>query len=381
VCSRAHRNAPTKNHHLREFQLQTLYLRHFALLVVARAVEAAIRNINFHRLICNLARANARAVCANIFAPKMTDSASSSSSSSSSKKSKSKRRKDATESETPVDVDKRDLNAQQLHELEELHTWMLAQPGSQYVSTDEASALKFFRGTKLRLEKAKDKYTKMVTMRELFGDASLEAVAPVLGMGTMQCDPAARDKDGRAIVYVLAEYVIPELDSGYQRVRAFAYILDLLMEQKDVQQNGLTCVLDFANTPFRMNNSAQKNLNALFDAMPLRFGAGYFVNTPWWFSIAFRIVSNFTRSKMIARVRTRDVAANVCHEDISLQMSTQWPESLPTYIPTEHLLPRFGGTSKFDHRAFLRARFEAEGVPLPGWVKNVSGVCARFGVC
>lgn len=77
------------------------------------------------------------------------------------------------------------------------------------------------------------------------------------------------------------------------------YLFDLLLEDPEVQTNGFVTILDFANTPFRMNNPAQKDLNELFDALPARFAAGMFTNTPWWFSIAFKIVSSFTRSKLV----------------------------------------------------------------------------------
>lgn len=177
--------------------------------------------------------------------------------------------------------------------------------------------------TSLTTKTAQYKYAKYCELRDLYGDCSLERVAPVLGMGTIHCDPRARDNEGHAILFVVTENLIPALDRGRQRVRAMTFLMELVLEDPQVQEKGFVSVLDFANTPFSMNNQvsqqpfppspvssfshyvikkAQKDLNELFDALPSRFAAGHICNPPYWFSIAFRIVKAITSSKLIARV-------------------------------------------------------------------------------
>ena len=73
-------------------------------------------------------------------------------------------------------------------------------------------------------------------------------------MGTMNMDVDDIDVDGNAVLYVVTEFVIDELDAGYQRARAMDYLMERAQENG---ARGITVVLDFSNTPFKMNNDAQ----------------------------------------------------------------------------------------------------------------------------
>ena len=81
-----------------------------------------------------------------------------------------------------------------------------------------------------------------------------------------------------------------------------------------------------------------------------RLGAGYIVDTPWFFSILLKVVSQFTAKKLLERVRTVS------------------RKELPDMIPRENLLKELGGELEFDMYKFLLNEFREAGLEPPLWL-------------
>lgn len=80
--------------------------------------------------------------------------------------------------------------------------------------------MKFFRGSKFRIDKAQYKYNKYCSLRDKWGDCSIEVVAPVLARGAQLASPSLKNAEGCALLYVIGENATEEFDDGFQRVRA-----------------------------------------------------------------------------------------------------------------------------------------------------------------
>lgn len=150
-----------------------------------------------------------------------------------------------------------------------------------------------------------------------------------------------------------AENLNPKLDVNAMRAKAADYMFNLFLQYPQFQEQGNVLVLDLKNASMMMSNrQAQNEMNRLIQATPCRLGSGSIMHPPWFFSILFKIVSSILPAKIIGRIKVR--SESELHE----------------IIPKENLLPRLGGDLQFDHRAWLKRRFEIEKKAIPDWLAN-----------
>jgi hypothetical protein len=244
---------------------------------------------------------------------------------------------------------------EQLAMVESFHAWLQsdAAPQSQWVPRDRFVAMKFVRGCKFVRDKAEKKYAKFVAVRDVFGDCSLDRVAPFLATDAHSMPPDAVDNNGCGMMYVNVASLNKDHDfKTRNRARSLIYLFDKVLAQRRFQESGLSLCIDFKDAPFVINRQAQTDTHHIIDALPCRLGAGYMVDAPWFFNILISIASKFTAQKLLARVVLRSRA------------------EMRALVPQQHLLKALGGTLDFDPFEWLVDEYAAVGRQPPLWVLN-----------
>ena len=166
--------------------------------------------------------------------------------------------------------------------------------------------------------------------------------APLIDLGLFVVAPG-RDKDGRLVVVCsdisLAQKMMRETDQ-MKISRAFSMFFWELGQSDDAQLLGISFVQDMSTysmfqMKFGMSQQAkmsarQKKAASLSqDAMPLKYGHFYIVDAPWYFSVAWAIIKNFMKKKLVERIQF------IKRKDLS---------KLHAAIPLDSLPPNMGGT-------------------------------------
>lgn len=244
---------------------------------------------------------------------------------------------------------------EQLAQVESFHAWIQsdAAPRSAWVPRDRFVAIKFLRGCKFVRDKAEKKYAKFVAVRDVFGDCSLDRVAPFLATDAHSMPPDAVDNNGCGMMFVNVASMNRDHDfKTRNRARSLIYLFDKVLAQRRFQESGLSLCIDFKDAPFMINRQAQTDTHHIIDALPCRLGAGYMVDAPWFFNILVSIASKFTAQKLLARVVLRSRA------------------EMRSLVPPQHLLKSLGGTLDFDPFEWLVDEYAAAGRQPPLWVLN-----------
>jgi hypothetical protein len=244
---------------------------------------------------------------------------------------------------------------EQLQEVESFQLWLNsdAAPRSQWVGRDRFVAIKFLRGCKFARDKAEKKYSKWVALRDVFGDCSLDRVAPFLATDAHSMPPDAVDNNGCGMMYVNVASMNKDHDfKTRNRARSLIYLFDKVLAQRRFQESGLSLCIDFKDAPFMLNRQAQSDTHHIIEALPCRLGSGFIVDAPWFFNILLSVASKFTAQKLLSRVVLRSRA------------------EMATLVPRQHLLKQLGGALDFDPFEWLVDEYTAAGRQPPLWVLN-----------
>lgn len=244
---------------------------------------------------------------------------------------------------------------EQLALVESFQLWLNsdAAPRSEWVARDRFVAIKFLRGCKFDRSKAEKKYAKWVALRHVFGDCSLDRVAPFLATDAHSMPPDAVDNNGCGMMYVNVASMNKDHDfKTRNRARSLIYLFDKVLAQRRFQESGLSLCIDFKDAPFMLNRQAQSDTHHIIEALPCRLGSGFIVDAPWFFNILLSVASKFTAQKLLSRVVLRSRA------------------EMASLVPAQHLLKQLGGTLDFDPFEWLVDEYTAAGRQPPLWVLN-----------
>uniref|UniRef100_I3JQU2 Tyrosine-protein phosphatase non-receptor type 9 n=1 Tax=Oreochromis niloticus TaxID=8128 RepID=I3JQU2_ORENI len=148
-----------------------------------------------------------------------------------------------------------------------------------------------------------------------------------------------RDAKGAAVALFTARLHRPDLTTHKAVLQAIIYQLDKAIESVQTQRDGLIFIYDMTNSSYGNFDYelCVKILNLLKGAFPARLKCVFIVSSPLWFRAPFAVLRLFVREKLRERVCT--VKA---HE-------------LASHIPVSSLPEHLGGTSQYNHVAWIQS--------------------------
>ncbi|XP_040891874.1 tyrosine-protein phosphatase non-receptor type 9 [Toxotes jaculatrix] len=148
-----------------------------------------------------------------------------------------------------------------------------------------------------------------------------------------------RDAKGAALALFTARLHRPDVTTHKAVLQAIIYQLDKAIESVQTQRDGLIFIYDMTNSSYSNFDYelCVKILNLLKGAFPARLKCVFIVSSPLWFRAPFAVLRLFVRDKLRERVCT--VKAN----------------ELASHIPVPSLPEHLGGTSQYNHVAWIQA--------------------------
>eukprot|EP01087_Luapelamoeba_hula_P008775 TRINITY_DN2218_c0_g1_i1.p1 TRINITY_DN2218_c0_g1~~TRINITY_DN2218_c0_g1_i1.p1 ORF type:complete len:880 (+),score=144.33 TRINITY_DN2218_c0_g1_i1:203-2842(+) len=166
--------------------------------------------------------------------------------------------------------------------------------------------------------------------------------------GMCRLIPDARDKEGRVILVMLPQCYQPARSPPLALVRAMYYLLDLAAnDDEHTQRVGFSVMVDCKGSKYANFDAAMPKVlvNGIVGKYPARVGHVIIVNTPWFFRFIWAVLRPLLSDVLAAKF-------HIIRDDEIVQ-----------YVDPSSLLPMHGGTSTYDHEAWIRSRFEKEGIP------------------
>jgi len=198
--------------------------------------------------------------------------------------------------------------------LRELRDWLKAQPHISGCRTDNNFLLRFLRMKKFESAetiKVLDKYLKMRSQNPGWF-ANLDINEPKLNQlisdGYCFVLPE-RDSKGRKVVYSRASTMDANLFTAADVMRAHLLTFEALLEDEDVQVNGVTYVFDerdvnWSHISVWTPSEVSKAFSCCERALPLRHREIHFVHLPWTMSLVFQFAKSLLSHKLRERLRT-----------------------------------------------------------------------------
>ncbi|KAG2466380.1 PTN9 phosphatase, partial [Polypterus senegalus] len=148
-----------------------------------------------------------------------------------------------------------------------------------------------------------------------------------------------RDAKGAAIALFTARLHRPDITTHKAVLQAIIYQLDRAIESIQTQRDGLVFIYDMTSSTYGNFDYelCVKILNLLKGAFPARLKCVFIVSSPLWFRAPFAVLRLFVREKLRERVCTVK-----SHE-------------LTSHVPMESLPEHLGGSSKYNHIAWIQA--------------------------
>jgi len=198
--------------------------------------------------------------------------------------------------------------------LRELRDWIKAQPHISGCRTDNGFLLRFLRYKKFEVAdtiKVLDKYLRMRAQNPAWF-ANLDIREPKLNQlitdGYCFVLPQ-RDAKGRKVVYSRAAAMDASLFTAADVMRAHLLTFEALLEDEDVQVNGVTYVFDerdvnWSHISVWTPSEVSKAFSCCERALPLRHREIHFVHLPWTMSLVFQFAKSLLSQKLRERFRT-----------------------------------------------------------------------------
>jgi len=199
--------------------------------------------------------------------------------------------------------------------LRELRDWLKSQ--TDHISgcrSDNSFLLRFLRMKKFEVGdsiKVLDKYLKMRSQNPGWFNA-LDIREPKLNQlisdGYCFVLPQ-RDARGRRVVYSRAASMDANLYTAADVMRAHLLTFEALLEEEDVQVNGVTYVFDerdvnWSHISVWTPSEVSKAFSCCERALPLRHREIHFVNLPWTMSLVFQFAKSLLTQKLRERFTT-----------------------------------------------------------------------------
>ena len=198
--------------------------------------------------------------------------------------------------------------------LRELRDWFKTQPHISGCRTDNNFLLRFLRMKKFEVGdtiKILDKYLRMRSQNPSWF-ANLDINEPKLNQlisdGYVFVLPQ-RDSKGRKVVYSRAAAMDSNLFTATDVMRAHLLTFEALLEDEDVQVNGVTYVFDerdvnWSHISVWTPSEVSKAFSCCERALPLRHREIHFVHLPWTMSLVFQFAKSLLSQKLRERFRT-----------------------------------------------------------------------------
>lgn len=198
--------------------------------------------------------------------------------------------------------------------LRELRDWLKTQPHISGCRTDNSFLLRFLRMKKFEVGdtiKVLDKYLKMRSQNQSWF-ANLDINEPKLNQlitdGYCFVLPQ-RDSKGRKVVYSRAAAMDASLYTATDVMRAHLLTFEALLEDEDVQVNGVTYVFDerdvnWSHISVWTPSEVSKAFSCCERALPLRHREIHFAHLPWTMSLVFQFAKSLLSQKLRERFRT-----------------------------------------------------------------------------
>ncbi|XP_049575717.1 tyrosine-protein phosphatase non-receptor type 9 [Syngnathus scovelli] len=152
-----------------------------------------------------------------------------------------------------------------------------------------------------------------------------------------------RDANGAALALFTARLHRRDVSTHKAVLQVIIYQLDKAIDSVQTQRDGLVFIYDMTNSTYGDFDYelCVKILNLLKGAFPARLKCVFIVSSPLWFRAPFAVLRLFVREKLRERVCT--VKA---HE-------------LASHIPVSSLPEHLGGTSQYNHVAWIQSCINA----------------------
>ncbi len=198
--------------------------------------------------------------------------------------------------------------------LRELRDWIKSQSHISNCRTDSNFLLRFLRMKKFEVAdttKVLDKYLRMRSQHPSWF-ASLDVREPKLNKlindGYIFVLPR-RDANGRRVVYSRAAAMDATVCTAADVMRAHLLTFEALLEEEDVQVNGVTYVFDerdvnWSHISVWTPSEVSKAFSCCERALPLRHREINFVHLPWTMSLVFQFAKSLLSQKIRERFRT-----------------------------------------------------------------------------
>lgn len=184
-----------------------------------------------------------------------------------------------------------------------------------------------------------------------------------LTTGVVQSN-GGRDRAGRACILLNIRHHNPQKYSAFQVTQLVTYIIEKTLRAGEdgaggtpgveseaarmTQVYGMCILADLRGVAMsNVDLRVPKLLYALFSSrIPMRLGAVYIVNPPWFFEVFFPAVRLLMPEKIRSRIHV---------------LGTQ-VQRLKDHFEDSQLLPVHGGSLAYDHEAWMNLMAEADGV-------------------
>merc|ERR1712062_718249 len=218
--------------------------------------------------------------------------------------------------------------------LRELRDWLKSQPHISGCRSDNSFLLRFLRMKKFEVSdtiKVLDKYLKIRTQNPNWFtqlDIQEPKLNKLISDGYIFVLPQ-RDSKGRRVVYSKASAMDASIFTASDVMRAHLMTFEALLEDEDVQVNGVTYVFDerdvnWSHISVWTPSEVSKAFSCCERALPLRHREIHFVHLPWTMSLIFQFAKSLLSEKIRSRFKT--------HSGLeSLQQSVD-----PSFLPAEY---------------------------------------------
>jgi hypothetical protein len=198
--------------------------------------------------------------------------------------------------------------------LRELRDWLKNQPHISGARTDNSFLLRFLRLKKFDMAdtiKVLDKYLRMRTQNPgWFANLDIREAKlnQLISDGYCFVLPQ-RDSKGRRVIYSKASAMDASLFTASDVMRAHLLTFEALLEDEDVQVNGLTYIFDerdvnWSHISVWTPSEVSKAFSCCERALPLRHREIHFVHLPWTMSLVFQFAKSLLSQKLRDRFTT-----------------------------------------------------------------------------
>jgi len=198
--------------------------------------------------------------------------------------------------------------------LRELRDWLKSQNHISGCRSDNSFLLRFLRMKKFEVAdtiKVLEKYLKMRCQNpEWFADLNIgePKLNQLISDGYCFVLPQ-RDARGRKVVYSRAAAMDASLFTANDVMRAHLLTFEALLEDEDVQVNGVTYVFDesdvnWSHISIWTPSEVSKAFSCCERALPIRHREINFVHLPWTMSLVFQFAKSLLSQKLRDRFRT-----------------------------------------------------------------------------